>query len=88
MATGRIRPATTKTVVVEPEGVILELTKEEAQMLRNILGKFIGNGPTQPVYDALKDLAGFGDGDVQYEEGFYGPRRNTGVLYYMARDNG
>lgn len=35
------------------QAYVLTLTREEAEMLTAITGKFIHGGPTQPIYQAL-----------------------------------
>lgn len=46
----------TTTVVVEPAKVTLELTEDEAVVLRTLLGKFLSGGPTSSMWHALNPV--------------------------------
>jgi hypothetical protein len=43
-------------VVVPPGKVTLELTEEEAGVLISILSACVSNGPTSPIYWAIRDI--------------------------------
>lgn len=51
-----IRPA---VPAVTAERIVLELTKDEAEVLAGALGKFVSAGPTYPVFDALIGVLGW-----------------------------
>lgn len=88
MAVGKERPAVTKVVEVEPSGVTLELSVDEAQILRNILGRFEGNGPTKSIYEALRGFTHYRSSGVRIAVSNGYGRQDSGVLYYEDTTNG
>lgn len=90
MVNARYQPAVTETKVVqvESEKIILELTVEEATMLRTILGKFETGGPTSPVYHVLRRaLPTNRFGSVKNRGRFPQDDKNVGVLLYTPPES-
>jgi len=83
MAKATLNPEVTKTktVVVTPETITLELSNEEATILRTILGKFVSGGPTTPVWSALAGLVPLDDEATVRAETSWGDT----ILFYEKK---
>lgn len=70
--------AVTEVVVVQPAGIRLDLSKQEADTLISLLGECGAFGPTSAIYDALKAVGAKKSHTVH--EGYSGDRVKPLIL--------